>query len=75
MATCALCNQKFAGEIELDFHLALFHNLDAQASTSSHNLKRKSLSNDDVIETKKGWIFWVSLLDFELTISIFLKNG
>ena len=54
MATCALCNQKFAGEIELDFHLALFHNLDAQASCSTHNLKRKSLSNDDGVESKKG---------------------
>ena len=54
MATCALCNQTFAGEIELDFHLALFHNLDTQASTSSRNLKRKSLSNDGDIEPKKG---------------------
>ena len=54
MATCALCNQKFAGEIELNFHLALFHNLDAQASSSANNLKRKSLSNDGGVETKKG---------------------
>ena len=54
MATCALCNQKFAGEIELDLHLALFHNLDAQASCSTHYLKRKSLSNDDGVESKKG---------------------
>ena len=54
MATCALCNQKFAGEIELNFHLALFHNLGAQASSSAHNLKRKSLSNDGDVETKKG---------------------
>ena len=54
MPTCTLCNEKFVGEIELDFHLALFHNIDTQASCSTNNLKRKSLSNDDSVEAKKG---------------------
>ena len=54
MKTCAICNQKFADEIELEFHLALVHNLGGQASSSACNLKRKSLSNDGDVETKKG---------------------
>ena len=53
MKTCALCNQKFVGEIELELHLSLVHDLGGQASSSARNLKRKSLSNDGV-EAKKG---------------------
>ena len=54
MVTCALCRKEFVGETELNLHLALFHKLDAQASCSRGNLKRKSLSNDGDVETKKG---------------------
>ena len=48
MKTCTLCDQKFVGEIELELHLALVHDLGGQASSSACNLKRKSLSNDGV---------------------------
>ena len=54
MVTCALCRKEFVGETELNLHLALFHKLDAEASCSRGNLKRKSLSNDDCVESKKG---------------------
>ena len=54
MVTCALCNQNVAGEIELDFHLALFHNLSVQTLSWVRNLKRKSICNDGDVETKKG---------------------
>ena len=54
MVTCALCHKEFVGEIELDIHLTVFHKLDAQASCSRDNLKRKAISNDDCVESKKG---------------------
>ena len=54
MVTCALCHKEFVGEIELETHLSLFHKLDAQASCSRDNLKRKAISNDDCVESKKG---------------------
>ena len=54
MVTCALCRKEFVGETELNLHLVLFHELDAQASCSRGNLKRKSLSNDERVDSKKG---------------------
>ena len=54
MVTCALCHKEFVGKIELDIHLTVFHKLDAQASCSRDNLKRKAISNDDCVESKKG---------------------
>ena len=48
MATCALCYQEFAGEIEFETHLVTVHELNTQTLPWVRYLKRKSICNDDV---------------------------
>ena len=54
MATCALCYQEFAGEIEFESHLRISHKLNTQTLPWVRYLNRKSICNDADFEVEKG---------------------